>query len=92
MLAAHDQELISQPRSGLGGFLRVLQRIEGLFLVLLLTVPAHSATPRTHVAKVERVSDGDTITAFTSEGTKLCIRLLGIDALEIAHGTIPRLR
>jgi len=38
---------------------------------------AHAAIPRTLVAKVERVSDGNTITALTSNGTKLRIRLLG---------------
>jgi len=43
----------------------------------------YAATPRTLVGKVERVTDGDTITAFTSEGTKL--RLLGIDAPEVPH-------
>jgi micrococcal nuclease len=57
--------------------------------VLLLLPSAHAATPRTLVAKVERVSDGDTITALTSEGTKLRIRLLGIDAPEIPHGQKP---
>jgi endonuclease YncB( thermonuclease family) len=46
----------------------------------------YAAAPRTLIAKIERVSDGDTITALTSEGTKLRIRLLGIDAPEIPHG------
>ncbi len=36
--------------------------------------------PRTRIASVERVSDGDTITAITSNQTKLRIRLLGTDA------------
>ncbi len=40
------------------------------FLILLLS-SALSATPRTVLAKVERVSDGDTITAVTSNQTKL---------------------
>lgn len=57
--------------------------------ILLLLPSAHAATPRTIVAKVERVSDGDTIAAITSEGTKLHIRLLGIDAPEIPHGKKP---
>jgi len=41
------------------------------------------------VATVERVSDGDTVAAISENGTKLRIRLLGIDAPEIAHGTKP---
>ncbi len=55
------------------------------FLILLLS-SALSATPRTVLAKVERVSDGDTITAVTSNQTKLRLRLLGIDAPEVPHG------
>lgn len=57
---------------------------------LLLPSPsAHASTARTLVAKVERVSDGDTIVAFTFEGTKLRLRLLGIDAPESPHGDKP---
>ncbi len=56
---------------------------------LLLLPSAHAATPRTLVAKVERVSDGDNFTAFSSNQTKLRIRLLGIDAPEVPHGTKP---
>ncbi len=47
---------------------------------------AHAATSRTLVAKVERVSDGDTVIAVTSNQTKLRIRLVGIDAPEVPHG------
>jgi len=39
---------------------------------------ADATAPRTLVAKVQRVSDGDTITAISSNQTKL--RLLGIEA------------
>ncbi|HSD52181.1 MAG TPA: thermonuclease family protein [Candidatus Methylomirabilis sp.] len=60
-----------------------------LFTRILLVAYAHGATPRTLVAKVERVSDGDTLTALTSEGTKLKIRLLGIDAPGVPHGGKP---
>jgi endonuclease YncB( thermonuclease family) len=49
----------------------------------------HAATPRTLVAKVERVSDGDTVIAITSNQTKLRLRLLGIDAPEVPHGDTP---
>ena len=41
-----------------------------------------------HVTVV-KVSDGDTVRGETTEGTKLKIRLYGIDAPEIAHGKIP---
>jgi micrococcal nuclease len=58
------------------------------FFVVLLNL-AHAATPRTLVAKVERVSDGDTIVAIAENGTKLRIRLLGIDAPEVAHSPKP---
>ncbi len=40
-------------------------------------------------ARVERVADGDTVTAYTANHTKLRIRLLGIDAPEIRHGAQP---
>ena len=56
---------------------------------ILLLSSAHAATPRTLVAKVERVSDGDTITAITNNQTKLRLRLLGIDAPEISHRKNP---
>ncbi len=60
-----------------------------LIHLLLLLVSAHAATPRTLFAKVERVSDGDTLMAFTAEGTKLRLRLLGIDAPEVPHREKP---
>ncbi len=58
-------------------------------LLFLFLGSARAATPRTLTAKVERVSDGDTLMAFTSEGTKLRLRLLGIDAPEVLHGDKP---
>ena len=60
--------------------------VVGLFFVL---GTAHAASPRTLIAKVERVSDGDTLVAFSSNGTKLRIRLVGIDAPEASHGEKP---
>ncbi len=63
-----------------------------VFFSLILFYPlgvSHAATPRTLVAEVERVSDGDTITAITSNQTKLRLRLLGIDAPEVPHGDKP---
>ncbi len=58
-------------------------------VLLLVPLSARAATPRTLVAKVERVSDGDTIIDITSNQTKLHIRLLGIDAPEVPHGGKP---
>ncbi len=64
-----------------------------LFIVVLslLVLPQSlaAASPRTIVAKVDRVSDGDTLVATAANGTKLRIRLLGIDAPEILHGDKP---
>ncbi len=52
----------------------------------LLPASAHAATPRHIVAKVERVSDGDTLLTASANGTKLRLRLIGIDAPEVPHG------
>jgi endonuclease YncB( thermonuclease family) len=53
---------------------------------LLIPFPsAQAATPRPLVAKVERVSDGDTITAITLEETKHRLRLLGNEAPQVSH-------
>lgn len=65
---------------------RVLLPFVGISFFLL--TPA-AAAPRTVVATVERVSDGDTLIAITDNGTKLRIRLIGIDAPEISHGEKP---
>ncbi len=47
-----------------------------------------AGTPRTLVAKVERVVDGDTLIAITTEGTKLRIRLLPLNiCCELAEAT-----
>ncbi len=61
-----------------------------VFVTSILLLPSvHAATPRTLVAKVERVSDGDTVIAVTSNQAKLRLRLLGIDAPEVPHGDKP---
>jgi hypothetical protein len=54
------------------------------FFALLLST-AQAATPRTFVATVKRVSDGDADMAITSNGTKLCTRPLGIEAPQVSH-------
>jgi micrococcal nuclease len=64
--------------------------LAGIVIVLLALVETvHAATPRTLVAIVERVSDGDTIVATSENATRLRIRLLGIDAPEVPHGLKP---
>ena len=63
---------------------RLLLPFVGISFFLL--TPSAAAAPRTVVATVERVSDGDTLIAITENQTKLRIRLLGIDAPEIPHG------
>jgi micrococcal nuclease len=68
---------------------RVASLVICLIAILLLVATANAATLRTLTAKVDRVSDGDTVTATDASGTKLRIRLLGIDAPEIAHGSKP---
>jgi endonuclease YncB( thermonuclease family) len=50
---------------------------------------AHASVTRTVIAKVERVSDGEFITAITSNQTMLHTRLLGIDASEAVHRNGP---
>ncbi len=67
----------------------LLRGLATLFAGILLVAFAHATTPRTLIANVERVSDGDTITALTSNQTKLRLRLLGIDAPEVPHGDRP---
>ncbi len=66
-------------------------RILGLVLLVLLAwVPtADPAAPRVLDAIVQRVADGDTLIAETDNGTRLRIRLLGIDAPEVSHNGTP---
>lgn len=58
-------------------------------LLLFLLGSAHAATPHSFVAKMDRVADGDSVTATTSDGTELRIRLLSIDAPKIRHAQRP---
>jgi endonuclease YncB( thermonuclease family) len=75
---------------GMNRRVRFLQVAAPLVVALLYLLGlAQAATSRTLLAKVERVSDGETITAFTSNQTKLRLRLLGIDAPEAPHGKKP---
>jgi hypothetical protein len=54
--------------------------------LLTLAVHALSTCPRSLVATVRHIADGDTLPSLISDGTKLRIRLLGIDPPEIANG------
>lgn len=54
-------------------------------VVFYLAVPARSASSRSLIATVQHVADGDSVTAISDNGTKLRIRLLGIEAPEVAH-------
>ncbi len=59
------------------------------FLVLLVCSVSSCLTPRTVEGTVTRVTDGDTLILVTEEGTKLKVRLYGIDAPEIRHEEVP---
>jgi endonuclease YncB( thermonuclease family) len=52
--------------------------------ILALSIPSH-AVIRTVEGKVTKVADGDTLTVVTPEGTKLKVRLFGIDTPEVRH-------
>lgn len=76
-----------------GAFRRQIPLFASLVALPLLHLATSLATPagrpRPVTVIVKRVSDGDTITALTSERTKLRIRFLGIDAPEVPHGITP---
>ena len=68
--------------------------ISSLVFLLVLSLPVSASNQtnqhrRSLQVTVMKVSDGDTVQGETPEGTKLKIRLYGIDAPEIAHGKIP---
>lgn len=62
--------------------------LSAFVFLLVFSVPS-CATPRTEEGKVTRVADGDTLTLVTRTGTKLKVRLYGIDAPEIRHKMLP---
>lgn len=51
-------------------------------LIISNVIPLYAAPIRTVEAVATKISDGDTIQAVTKEGTKIKIRLYGIDAPE----------
>jgi len=58
-------------------------------LVILCTADTQAKTLRTVTATITKITDGDTVQAVTPEGTKLKVRLYGIDAPETSKGKIP---
>ena len=65
-------------------------RLFVLAALLLLGAAASQAAPiRTVTATVTKITDGDTVQAITPEGTKLKVRLYGIDTPETTKGKIP---
>ena len=58
-------------------------------LLFLFLASSHAASPRSIIATVQHIADGDSVTALSDNNTKLRIRLLGIDAPEIANGAKP---
>ena len=69
--------------------LRKALQIFLVVLVIICTAAAHAAPIRTVTAMITRITDGDTVQAITPEGTKLKVRLYGIDAPETSKGKIP---
>ena len=67
--------------------MRLLSILLALAVVSVLSL--HAAPLRTVTATITRISDGDTVQAVTPEGTKLKVRLYGIDAPETSKGKIP---
>ena len=59
------------------------------FLLIILLDVRHQASHQVVSGIVEKVSDGDTLTVLTANGTKLKVRLHGIDAPETPHGKLP---
>ena len=58
-------------------------------LVILCATASHATTLRTVTATITKITDGDTVQDITPEGTKLKIRLYGIDAPETQKGNKP---
>jgi micrococcal nuclease len=58
-------------------------------LIFLYVGISYAAPIRTVTATITKISDGDTVQATTPEGTKLKVRLYGIDAPETQKGNKP---
>jgi endonuclease YncB( thermonuclease family) len=62
-------------------------------LLVLIVLVAFALPSYAYIRNVEgfvqKVSDGDTVTLITRDGSKLRVRLYGIDAPEVRHGRKP---
>jgi len=58
-------------------------------LIFLYVGTGQAAPIRTVTATITKITDGDTVQATTVEGTKLKVRLYGIDAPETPKGKVP---
>jgi len=58
-------------------------------LVILCATASQAAPLRIVTATITKITDGDTVQAITPEGTKLKVRLYGIDAPETPKGQKP---
>ena len=67
--------------------LRIVLIVCCILLCLLNSV--QGAALQTIVGTINRVSDGDSVTALSNNNAKLRIRLFGIDAPEVAHDKKP---
>jgi micrococcal nuclease len=77
------------PRLRMSGRRRCAIALLVAFVALPLVSVSSCTNPRKVEGKVTRVSDGDTLILVTGEGTKLKVRLYGIDAPEIRHERVP---
>lgn len=67
----------------------LLLAVAALPALLLPSCTAPGTAPGTVEGEVTRVADGDTLTIVTRDGTRLKVRLYGIDAPEIPHDGQP---
>lgn len=63
--------------------------IWAVFLMTASIAAGGTSVPRLLTANMQRVADRDTLTAISQNGTKLRVRLLGIDAPEVPHAKKP---
>lgn len=83
------QTVRSEARLLKSPLLRKLSLLMLTALAILCAADTQAKTLRTVTATITRITDGDTVQAITPEGTKLKVRLYGIDAPETPKGKIP---
>lgn len=80
--------VVTVPLSACGVLVDLLGPSQSAPSAVRSSAPAAALGARTP-GVVTRVADGDTVTIRSKSGEKLKVRLLGIDAPEIAHGAKP---